>query len=124
MSENRKFSTAPLNHLTCVSTASRPSRRPGCPSAGANGSSQRMSSAMSVSHSPGLRSVSMWRCKSAEATVMRDLHFAPRLHSSHPYRPCLAGIESGKFKLTYYPEALYNLIAVDEDGRCPNRVIH
>src|SRR5437667_330849 len=32
MSENRKFSTAPLNHLTCVSTASRPSRRPGCPS--------------------------------------------------------------------------------------------
>src|SRR5438876_1949594 len=41
MSENPKFSTAPLNHLTCVSTASRPSRRPGCPSAGANGSSPK-----------------------------------------------------------------------------------
>ncbi len=53
---------------------------------------------MSVSHSPGLRSVSMWRCKSAEATVMRDLHFAPSSAS-------LAGIEPGKFKLTYYPEA-------------------
>jgi hypothetical protein len=61
--------------------------------AGANGSSQRMSSAMSLSHSPGLRSVSMWRCKSAEATVMRDLHFAPRLHSSRPHRPVLP--ESG-----------------------------
>src|SRR6266404_265578 len=118
MSENRKFSTAPLNHLTCVSTASRPSRRPGCPSAGAKGSSQRMSSAMSISHSPGLRSVSMWRCKSAEATVMRDLHFAPRLHSPRPHRPVLIG----QYCRNRARQILYNLSAVDEDGRCPNRV--
>src|SRR6266496_5986490 len=106
MSANRKFSTAALNHLTCVSTASHPLRRPGCPSAGANGSSQRMSSAMSLSHSPGLRSVSMWRCKSAEATVMRDLHFAPRLHPSRLHRPALPESSPGKFKLTHYPDEL------------------
>src|SRR5439155_20845642 len=105
MSENRKFSTAPLNHLTCVSTASRPSRRPGCPSAGANGSSPK-------------DVIGDERLPFSRAEKRFDVALQKRGGDGHaraPFRAettlvapssaSLAGIESGKFKLTYYPRA-------------------
>src|SRR5262249_19053739 len=56
-----RFSTAARNHVTCLTTASRPDNRSGCPMLGAYGSSHTMSSAIKVCHR-ALSATSVSKC--------------------------------------------------------------